>query len=208
MMAAALPIIDLAFRHGHFTFTDAQETATYFFWFSLSLALWSAQAQYARAFYGAGDTLTPMVASTIVVAASLPVYRTLFHQYGVTGLAIASDAGIVMHTVVLAWLLDRRKMVMLRGLPWGEMSKALLTAVFAGGVSYGVARRFVLHGGRTADLISLVAISATWLAAVALGLWVTKSSLPQELRRKKAAGTANIAVPEPLVDRTTGGVEP
>ena len=208
MMAAALPIIDLAFRHGHFTFTDAQETATYFFWFSLSLALWSAQAQYARAFYGAGDTLTPMVASTIVVAASLPVYRTLFHQYGVTGLAIASDAGIVMHTVVLAWLLDRRKMVMLRGLPWREMSKALLTAVFAGGVSYGVARRFVLHGGRTADLISLVAISATWLAAVALGLWVTKSSLPQELRRKKAAGTANIAVPEPLVDRTTGGVEP
>ncbi len=124
MMAAALPIIDLAFRHGHFTFTDAQETATYFFWFSLSLALWSAQAQYARAFYGAGDTLTPMVASTIVVAASLPVYRTLFHQYGVTGLAIASDAGIVMHTVVLAWLLDRRKMVMLRGLPWGEMMQS------------------------------------------------------------------------------------
>ncbi len=208
MMAAALPIIDLAFRHGHFTFTDAQETATYFFWFSLSLALWSAQAQYARAFYGAGDTLTPMVASTIVVVASLPVYRSLFHQYGVTGLAIASDAGIVMHTVVLAWLLDRRKMVMLRELPWGEMSKALLTAVFAGGVSYGVARRFVLHGGRTADLISLIVISAAWLAAVALGLWVTKSTLPQELRRKKAAGTSNSAAPEPLVDRTTGGVEP
>ncbi len=50
MMAAALPVIDLAFRHGHFTFADAQETATYFFWFAISLALWSAQAQYARAF--------------------------------------------------------------------------------------------------------------------------------------------------------------
>ena len=54
---------------------DAQETATYFFWFAISLALWSAQAQYARAFYAAGDTLTPMIASTIIVVASLPVYR-------------------------------------------------------------------------------------------------------------------------------------
>ena len=123
MMAAALPIIDLAFRHGHFTFADAQETATYFFWFALSLALWSAQAQYARAFYGAGDTLTPMVASTIIVVLSLPVYRTFFHQFGVTGLAIASDVGILMHTVVLAWLLHRRKMVSLSELPWGELTK-------------------------------------------------------------------------------------
>ena len=28
----------------------------------------------------------------------------MFHQFGVTGLAIASDIGILMHTVVLAWL--------------------------------------------------------------------------------------------------------
>jgi hypothetical protein len=47
-----------------------------------------------------------------------------------------------------------------------------------------------------------------WLAAVALGLWVTKSSLPQELRRKKAPATPNITAPEPVVERTTGGVEP
>lgn len=207
MMAAALPIIDLAFRHGRFTFADAQETATYFFWFSLSLALWSAQAQYARAFYGAGNTLTPMIASTIVVAASLPVYRTLFHQYGVTGLAIASDVGILLHTVVLAWLLHRRKMVLLNELPWRELAKALVTAVFAGVASYGVTRGFALRGGRKADVISLLVISFVWLAAVVIGLWLTKSSLPRDLRRKKAERT-NASVPEPLVDRTTGGIEP
>ena len=132
MMAAALPIIDLAFRHGQFTFADAQETAAYFFWFALSLALWSAQAQYARAFYGAGDTLTPMIASTIVVVGSLPVYWTFFHRYGVTGLAIASDVGILMHTVVLAWLLHWRKMVLLSELPGRELMKAVATAIFAG----------------------------------------------------------------------------
>jgi putative peptidoglycan lipid II flippase len=204
MMAAALPIIDLAFHHGHFTFADAQETAAYFFWFAVSLALWSAQAQYARAFYGAGNTLTPMIASTIIVAISLPIYRSFFHQFGVTGLAIASDIGILMHTVVLAWLLNRSKMVPLGDLPWSELSKALATAVFAGLAGYGVARRFVLHGGFKKDLIALLVISTGWLAATALGLWVTKSTLPGDLRRRKKAAVQ----PEPMVDRTTGGVEP
>ena len=206
MMAAALPIIDLAFRHGQFTFADAQETATYFFWFALSLALWSAQAQYARAFYGAGDTLTPMIASTIVVVGSLPVYWTFFHRYGVTGLAIASDVGILMHTVVLAWLLHWRKMVLLSELPGRELIKAVATAIFAGLVSYGVSRRFTVHGGRAADILSLTMISLAWLAAVALGLWLTKSSLPRDLRRKKVSAT-NV-IPEQVLDSAAGSVEP
>ena len=76
MMAAALPLIDLVYRlpHGHFVFADSQATATYFFWFSLSLVFWSAQGLYARAFYAAGNTLTPMVASTLITVASLPMY--------------------------------------------------------------------------------------------------------------------------------------
>src|SRR5579863_5694894 len=74
MMAAALPMIDLVYRRGKFLFEDTQTSAIYFFWFSLSLVLWSAQGLYARAFYAAGDTLTPMVAVTIITAASLPIY--------------------------------------------------------------------------------------------------------------------------------------
>src|ERR1039458_301027 len=58
MVPAALPLIDLVYRRGRFSFQDSRETAVYFFWFALSLALWSAQALYARAFYAAGDTLT------------------------------------------------------------------------------------------------------------------------------------------------------
>jgi putative peptidoglycan lipid II flippase len=44
MIPAALPFVDLAFRRGLFTFADSLSTAVYFAWFSLSLALWSAQA--------------------------------------------------------------------------------------------------------------------------------------------------------------------
>src|ERR1700693_5818457 len=41
MMAIAVPLIDLVYRRGHFTFADSESTGLYFFWFSLSLALWS-----------------------------------------------------------------------------------------------------------------------------------------------------------------------
>src|SRR5271165_499705 len=41
MMPAALPLIDLVYRRGRFNFQDSRETAVYFFWFALSLALWS-----------------------------------------------------------------------------------------------------------------------------------------------------------------------
>ncbi len=208
MMAAALPLIDLVYRRGRFSFQDSQETALFFFWFALSLALWSAQALYARAFYAAGDTITPMVASTIIVAASLPIYSTLYHHFDVTGLVIASDVGILMHTVVLAWLLSRKRLVALVDMPWMELGKALATAIVAGGASMWAAKRIAVTGRRKDDLLAVLLVSAVWLAVVALGLWMTRSKLTQELRRKKAPATPNLAVPQAVVDRTTGGLEP
>jgi putative peptidoglycan lipid II flippase len=178
-----LPLIDLVYRRGHFSFHDSQQTAIYFFWFSLSLAFWSAQALYARAFYAAGDTLTPMVACTLVTVASLVVYRALFHVLSVTGLAIASDVGIVANTVVAAVLLDRRRLVALGDFPWLELGKSVVIAGFAGGLAWQVSRLVFLGGSRRADLESLGLSSVTWAGAVAAGLWLLRSDLPQSLRR-------------------------
>jgi hypothetical protein len=75
-------------------------------------------------------------------------------------------------------------------------------------VCYFVGRTIAIDGSRKADLQSLALISVTWLAAVAVGLWLTKSNLPRELRRKKAAAVPNITLPEPINERTTGGMEP
>ncbi|MGP8094051.1 MAG: murein biosynthesis integral membrane protein MurJ [Candidatus Sulfotelmatobacter sp.] len=191
MMAAALPLIDLVYRRGQFLFSDTQPTAIYFFWFSLSLVLWSAQGLYARAFFAAGDTLTPMVAVTLITVASLPVYSFLFHTFGVVGLAWASDTGIGVNLLTLAWLLHYRRLVSLGGLPWKELGKAALTAVVAGGISYEVAKIVPLatsgHGRRVADLTQLALVTVTWAAAVAAGLWLLRSELPRDLRRHKGA---------------------
>jgi putative peptidoglycan lipid II flippase len=197
MMAAAAPLIDLVYRRGRFTISDTQTTAVYFFWFSLSLALWSAQGLYARAFYAAGDTLTPMVAVTIITAASLPVYSFLFHKCGVVGLAYASDIGIGANLVALAFLSHYRKLVSLEGLRWDELGKSGLTAIVAGGISIEVARSampFVSgHGSRIADALQLALISITWAAAVLLGLWLLRSSLPNDLRRRKGTAYPGVA---------------
>src|SRR5271165_3126001 len=206
MMPAALPLIDLVYRRGHFTFQDSRATAIYFFWFALSLALWSAQALYSRAFYATGDTLTPMIASTIIVVASLPIYSSLFHRLDVTGLAMASDLGILLHTVVIAWLLSRKGLVPSSGLPWGEVAKAFATAVAAGAVGYAVSRRVVAPGGWRRDVIALAVIGATWLLVVATGLWFTRSRLWRDLRRRDRP--ALMAEPPMVVERTEGGVQP
>ncbi len=190
MMVAALPLIDLVYRRGKFSFGDTQTSAVYFFWFSLSLALWSAQGLYARAFYAAGDTLTPMVAVTTITAASLPVYSVLFHTFGVVGLAWASDVGIGANLLALALLLHYRKLVPLGGLRWRELGKAAVVAAIAGGISFEVAKALPVapgHGSRVADVTQLALVSVTWAAAVAAGLWLLRSELPGDLRRRKGA---------------------
>jgi putative peptidoglycan lipid II flippase len=190
MMAAAVPLIDLVYRRGKFLFADTQATGIYFFWFSVSLALWAAQGLYARAFYAAGDTLTPMVAVSVITAASLPVYSILFHAFGVVGLAWASDIGIGVNLLALALLLHRKNLVPLGDLRWGELRKAAITAVIAGGISFEVAKIVPItpgHGSRVADLLQLALVSITWAAAVAAGLWLLRSELPGDLRRRKGA---------------------
>jgi putative peptidoglycan lipid II flippase len=193
MMAAALPLVDLVYRRGHFFFTDSRSTAMYFFLFSLSLAFWSAQGLYARAFYAAGDTLTPMIAGTIITAASLPIYSVLFHHYSVVGLALASDIGIVANTLVLAVLLNYRKLVQLKNLQWVEMAKSLVTAGFAFLLSYEVMRIVSVQGSRKADLLALALASVTWAGAVAVGLWLLRSDLPRDLRRRKPTAYPHVA---------------
>lgn len=207
MIAAALPLIDLVYRRGRFSFTDAQETAIYFFWFSMSLAFWAAQGLYARGFYAAGDTLTPMVASTVVTLLSLWVYRALFDSLSVTGLAIASDIGILANTIVAALLLNRKKLVALGEFPWKELGKSIVVAVVAGALSLQVARLIPLTGRRLADLQSLGLVTITWAGAVAAGLWIVRSDLPAALRRKKVPPAQTVAA-KPVEEVSGTTMEP
>jgi putative peptidoglycan lipid II flippase len=206
MMAAALPVIDLVYRRGRFDFLDSRSTAVYFFWFSLSLAFWSAQGLYARAFYAASDTLTPMIAATALTIASLPLYSALFHTFSVMGLAIASDAGIVANTFVLAILLHRRGLVRISDLKWPELGKAAITALISGWLAHRVSLMVSLNGSRWADLKALLLASITWAAGLAAGLWLLRSDLPRQLRGRKSTTYPHVA--ERQAEETSAGIQP
>ncbi|HTV04434.1 MAG TPA: murein biosynthesis integral membrane protein MurJ [Acidobacteriaceae bacterium] len=180
LIAMALPAVDVVFRGGRFHRADSGTLAVYFAIFAISLCLWSAQAIYARAFYAAGNTLTPMVAGTIVTVVSLPVYWSLYQAIGPAGLAIASDIGILIQTLTLAVLLHWRRVVSLGGLEYGE----LLRSVVAAGAVYATLaalRHFAPTTSRIRELELLLAGAVIWVAVSGAVLKLTGSELPNQL---------------------------
>lgn len=185
MIALAPPIVDL-FRGGSFNRIDAADTAQYFAIFAISLALWAAQGIYARAFYAARNTLTPAVAGTIITLASIPVYRLFFHTLGIAGLAIASDVGILTHTLTLAILLHRNRLVRISGLEGGELARSLLAACAGFAAAYACIHLLPIPRGHLGDLVSIMVATVVWAISIWALLTVTGSTLPRQLRSRRA----------------------
>jgi putative peptidoglycan lipid II flippase len=188
MIALARPAVDIIFRRGSFHAADATSTASYFAIFAISLALWTAQAIYARAFYAAGETFVPMLAGTIVTLITIPIYWTLHQHFNVIGLAWASDLAIVLHTVTLAILLHRRNMVPLFG-PSGGLDRPEIFRAAAAGIISFAGTVFVLHlipqrQTYVGDIISLTLGGIVWATLVAATLQLTGSNLLRQLIRR------------------------
>lgn len=185
MIAMGLPLLDVVFRGGRFHRADTANMALYFAIFSFSLCLWSAQAIYARAFYAAGNTVTPMVAGTVVTVASLPIYWELYRTMGPVGLATASDIGILLQTATLAVLLHRSRMVPLSGLEYGEIARALLAGLAS--MAALLAMRHAVHtSGRLWELGMLAVALIVWLAVSTVVLHLSGSRLPAQLTSRFA----------------------
>jgi len=191
MTALAVPIVDLL-RGGSYTHADALSTARYFAIFALSLALWSAQGIYARAFYAARNTLVPAISGTVVTLVSIPIYALLFHRLGVDGLAIASDLGILAHTLALAILLHKFRLVSIACLDYAELARAAIAAVaaYAAVTLFQGLQLFGAAHGYLPDLLLIAASSLIW-AAIAFGvLRLTGSNLPNQILRRRALQAA------------------
>ena len=185
MIALSPPIVDL-FRGGSFNHADAAATAQYFTIFALSLALWASQGIYARAFYAAHNTLTPAIAGTVITLLSIPIYRLLFHSIGMTGLAVASDVGILVHTLTLAILLHRRKLVSISGLEGSELARSLVAAIVSFAGAAACVRYLPIHHGHRGDLAIITVATIVWAALSWAALIITGSKLPRQLLSRRA----------------------
>jgi putative peptidoglycan lipid II flippase len=129
--AVALPVVRLAYQRGEFTAEQAQKTAVYFAIFMLSLACWIGQGIYSRAIYATGNTFAPMIQSTLVTVASVPVYYYFKKWFGIVGLAWASNAAILLQTISLAMLLRWKGMLQIDRGRWYEIGRSILAGVIA-----------------------------------------------------------------------------
>ncbi len=143
------------------------------------------QGIYARAFYAASNTSTPMITGTLITVLSIPMYWGLFHALGLMGLAIASDIGILVQTAALAILLHRKRLVSLTHLEFGELARALLAALVAFAATAAAAHFLPPVSTYAKDILTIALASIAWLAAAALTLLATGSKLPAQILRRK-----------------------
>jgi putative peptidoglycan lipid II flippase len=166
--AIALPVVRLAYQRRLFTSANSEETAVFFSIFMLSLACWIGQGIYSRAIYATGNTFAPMIQSTLITVASIPVYYFFQKWYGVAGLAWASNAAILLQTISLALLLRWKGMLQIDRSRWFEIGRSIV----AGFIAWAVAR-FVLEHITPAKYhwltqLGVVCItSLAWLGVVA-----------------------------------------
>jgi putative peptidoglycan lipid II flippase len=186
MIALAPWLMDLL-KRGKFNHADADAVTHLFSVLSVTLAVWSVQGIYARAFYAASDTMTPAITGTIITVASAPLYMLFFHADGLMGLAIASDVGITIQAATLAYLLHRKKLVSFSHLEFGELGRALLTAVIALTTTYALVRRLPLVTTHLGDLVVIAAGSLCWLLVVGGVLLASGSKLPGQLLQRRRA---------------------
>jgi putative peptidoglycan lipid II flippase len=199
MVSLGLPLVDFIFVGGRFSANDARECAGYFAVFSITMFLWSSQAIYARAFYAAGNTFTPMVAGTLVTLVSLPIYIALFHWYGALGLAIASDIGIAIQTLAVAVILHEKHMVSLASLDFAEMARCAMAALISGAIVWLIFSwllgdlwramgRDLAASSRWVDLAILLVGTGLWLGIVKWILEKTGSMLPRVAMKRLKLG--------------------
>ncbi|MGH9535567.1 MAG: murein biosynthesis integral membrane protein MurJ [Terriglobales bacterium] len=172
LAALALPLTEVVYLRGKYTAAEVHWTAVYLAIFVISLAFWAVQGLYSRAFYAAGDTLTPMLAGTIVTAAMIPIYIVLAHRFRIPGLVVASDTGMIVNTLVLAWLLHRRHWLGAKLARWRQLPAVVAVGVLAGGAAFLFARQLSPAHYAGVEVLGLViAASAIWLGLVILLSW-------------------------------------
>jgi len=184
MIALAPWLMDLL-RGGRFNRADTAATTQLFVILSVTLAIWSVQGIYARAFYAASDTKTPAITGTLITVLSVPIYAGLFHAAGLRGLAMASDLGILVQTLVLAILLHRKRLATFADLEFRELGRALLAAVVAFAATAGVTRFLPGVSTHTRDVVTIAVASAVWAGVAFAVLVATGSKLPNRILRRR-----------------------
>ncbi|MBI5690609.1 MAG: murein biosynthesis integral membrane protein MurJ [Verrucomicrobia bacterium] len=130
LMVLATPIIRVLFQRGAFDRGDTAAMAPVLVVFALGLPLLSFVNIVLRAFYALKDTGTPVRAAALSFVVNLALSLLLMDRLGTVGLAVASNAAILVQAVYLQRQLTRKQ----AGLAFLPVMGDLIKVVAAAGV--------------------------------------------------------------------------
>jgi putative peptidoglycan lipid II flippase len=143
LLALAVPIVGLVFRHGAFGTADQSTVVTALLLYVPGLPFSAIDQVLIFAFYARKNTLTPVLVGIAAVGVYLSVALTTYRTMGMPGLVLASSLQLTFHAIVTGALLWRamRKEGGLRGYGIGDTAlKAGGAAIAMALVSYGMWR--------------------------------------------------------------------
>ncbi|HXW55813.1 MAG TPA: murein biosynthesis integral membrane protein MurJ [Candidatus Cybelea sp.] len=165
------PLVRLAFAHTRLRGADLTATGIALALFSIGMFAWGAQYILARGFYATHDTITPAVVGTVMTGLNIPLYWWLVRRAQYRGLALASSIGIIIYTIALFVLLNRRTRNRESGrllLFFAKVSAASAGAAVAAYVVLGRVEGFLPWHRAYGALVALV--MATAGGVIVLGL--------------------------------------
>ena len=165
-------VVDLLFGYGGFDAAAIDLTAATLLAFLLGLTAHALIAVLARAFYARQDTITPVVAGLVSVAANTTLAVVLAAPLGLPGIGLAIALGAWLEFAILLVVLKRRvpqlaiRPVALVGI------RALLATAAATGVAFALHGGLALVGpddpGKLAVVVRMVVVGAVGLGTYAL----------------------------------------
>jgi putative peptidoglycan lipid II flippase len=165
-------VVDLLFGYGGFDAAAIDITAATLLAFLLGLTAHALIAVLARAFYARQDTITPVVAGLVSVAANTTLAVVLAAPLGLPGIGLAIALGAWLEFAILLVVLKRRvpqlaiRPVALVGI------RALLATAAATGVAFALHGGLALVGpddpGKLAVVVRMVVVGAVGLGTYAL----------------------------------------
>lgn len=193
-----MPVIDLIFRRGKWTEAASRLTHQALVFYALGLVMWGLMRILVPIYYADRDVRTPVrigalsmivnVLLNILLISVAPLRQALGHA----GLALANTLSVVLNTMLLLMILQRRGLNLWSHTLWMTALKTCVAAMLMGLFAWSLwnwigARAIAIHrvvGGLA--LVGTVLASAGLYAGIALLMQVPdlKESLAMLLRRR------------------------
>jgi putative peptidoglycan lipid II flippase len=132
LIAMPFFLIDGLYTRGHFLHTDALYTAAALQQYGWGVPAFVLAQITSRAFFAQQDTKTPMQIALVSVALNIVLGVTLFHFFGVAGIAAATSGAWWINVVLMATVLARRGVYSPSPAAWSRLTRVLAASVALG----------------------------------------------------------------------------